>query len=310
MVLTGACLRLPHGVAFLDDLHLAVANRAGSVVVLPLPAQLPTGGGNCAIAPLRELAAPTDRGHAVPGSLRVSGQDAADAALWVCHNQSNRLLRHALQTTDGLPVAQGTVALQEGLDLPDGMAFSRDQRWLAVSNHCGSVVYTYRRPLADAQASPDGVLRGVRFPHGLAYSADGRHLLVADSGAPFVHVYTGTDGAWEGVRYPAARVRVMADAQFEAGHLHVEEGGLKGLDLSPDGRVLVVTAALMPLLAFDVVRLLANLPASAPPAALDVGYELHVLREQERRRLRTLVESRSWRLAAPLRWLAARLRLR
>lgn len=64
----------------------------------------------------------------------------------------------------------------------------------------------------------------------------------------------------------------------------------------------------MPLRCFDVPGLLAGLPSSAPPVFADVDYQLHVLDAFEQRRLRTLVQSRAWRLAAPLRWLARRLR--
>lgn len=282
-------LKLPHGVHFVDERTLVVANIGGTCALYVLP----EGEGT-------ELAEQTALPHAEPGCVRLAGRGTADAALLVCGSRNHALVRYPLQAGNS-PGAPQTL-LHRWLDLPDGVALSRDRQWLALSNHGAHSVLLYRYAQCGTEVDPVGLLRGVRYPHGLVFSADGRHLFVADAGAPFLRIYAAdAEGDWTGVRHPVRSLRVIDERTFAAGHSVPQEGGCKGVDLHPDGRWLALAAVLQPLLLLDVQQLLAEGPAAAPPAHQDVPYELHVLAQQERRRLRTLADSWSWRITAPLR---------
>ena len=74
--------------------------------------------------------------------------------------------------------------------MPDGVAVNRDNRWIAVSNHGGhSVLLFENSPQLNLNSRTDGVLAGVACPHGVRFTPDDNFVLVADAGAPYVHVY-------------------------------------------------------------------------------------------------------------------------
>ncbi|HEY1385429.1 MAG TPA: hypothetical protein VGF43_17525, partial [Dongiaceae bacterium] len=171
------------------------------------------------------------------------------------------------------------------LNLPDGVSASRDGSWIAVSNHNTHNVLLYDNTRAlHGESVPDGALRCVYYPHGLRFTADGRHILVADAGAPYIHVYAQDGQGWGGVRNPAASIHIMADAVFARGRNNLQEGGPKGLDIDRGGAVLVATSEHQPLVFFDLPALLARVPAT--PEVLDVRYELGILEHADRLRAR------------------------
>ena len=147
----------------------------------------------------------------------------------------------------------GSPLLARGLDIPDGVAHSPDGRWIAVSNHNEHCVRLYdtSRPLGP-DAEPDARLLGVDYPHGLRFVENSRRILVADAGAPFVHVYTCPDGRWRGEQRHGCRLRVLDEDTFLQGRSNPQEGGPKGLDLDRSGRLMVITNEMVPLAFFDL----------------------------------------------------------
>jgi hypothetical protein len=248
----------------------------------------------------------------------------------VCNTFGNTVSRHLVDVAGQYRLRSSEVLLRKWLDLPDGARVSPDERWLAVSNHSSHsvLVYAYAASLND-HADPIGILRGVRYPHGLRFTSDGRFLLVADAGAPVVHVYAQGIAGWHGVRYPIATVRIMEDALFAGEQPHPEESGPKGIDVDRDSSVLAVTSQRQRLAFFSLPALLEHASRldhtseqwHLKQSAADVGYELGIMqllkaREKETEasasRLAALVtymwNSRSWRMTAPLRRLDAILR--
>ena len=119
--------------------------------------------------------------------------------------------------------------LKKWISIPDGVAAG--QNWIAVSNHnCHNVLVYENNGLLGQFSDPNGVLRCVRYPHGLRFTSDGRFILVADGGAPYVHIYRKDDSGWYGVRNPLKSCRVLRDQDFLRGQTAVYEGGPKGID--------------------------------------------------------------------------------
>jgi hypothetical protein len=143
------------------------------------------------------------------------------------------------------------------------------------------------------------------------FSPDGRHLFVADAGSPHVHVHARDGGAWHGVHYPVASVRVMDDDVFGRGRYNCREGGPKGVDVDRTGRMLVVTAECQPLACVDVTDLRTLAPGEHLDPDHDLRYELGVVEAagalvgervgELERQLTTITTSRSYRLARQLR---------
>jgi DNA-binding beta-propeller fold protein YncE len=245
-------LKSPHGLCFLDDETIAVANRDGGVHIFALP---PAGVGSerRVIEPLRTITGDAATPIRRPGSVASFPLDRDRLELLVCHNYSNLVTRHVLDRRRNLASIRDDLLLRRDLDVPDGICVSRDGRWIAVSNHNTHEVLVYRRDAAlGPESAPDAVLRNVICPHGVRFTGDGRHVLVADAHAPYVNVYASGASGWEGVHDPVRTARVLSPATYFQGRANPQEGGPKGLDLDPGMNVLACTTEFQTLAFFDV----------------------------------------------------------
>jgi len=301
------CLKEPHGVAFLDDDTIVVANRLGDVDVLRVPADA-AAHQPVELPPIDLGPGPGFELLNAPGSIAVAGGAHGDVEMLVANNSGNTVTAHTLDS-DPIAVTSTNVRLRRGMDYPDGLAVSADGEWIAVSNHRAHTVMLYQRSSSLHEDSVPGcILRGVSYPHGLCFSPDGRHLFVASTGGPFVHVFARDGQMWRDVRYPAVSVRVMHEDVFRQ-HPRFDQGdgGSKGIDLDRDGHVLAVTSAYQPLAFFEVAAIL-DLSTGQCDDARHVSYELDVVEEHTRKvkaRIEALERSRSFRVTKPLRSLNA-----
>jgi hypothetical protein len=271
--ISSSALSYPHGVDFLDDDTLAVANRGGGVAIFKLQ---PGQSGVCDLSPIQVLE--PGRGSIVftPGSVSVAPGEDGRCELLICNNYADNVSRHVVDRNGDCSILQSEVLLRKWLNLPDGVCASRDGRWIAVSNHNSNSVLLYDRSEAlNEDSSPVGVLRGVAFPHGLRFSADSRRLFLADAGAPFLRVYACGDEGWHGTRMPAASIRMMDEQVFRPGRKNPQEGGPKGIDFDRAMTVLVTTCEYQPLQFLDAAAVLALAPSGSP--VVEVEYELGVL---------------------------------
>jgi DNA-binding beta-propeller fold protein YncE len=263
-------LTAPHGVDWLDDRTVIVADRAGRMGLVEVP---PSRSGVAADVHADLL--PFEGEFAAiygPGSVTVVERDEHGAEVLVCNNWGNRLTRNRLRRGEPWVVTASEVCLERLLDLPDGVATSADGAWLAVSNHNRQVVVVYEGGAAptggpeDVDRLPVGVLRGTSYPHGLRFTRDGQELVVADAGSRDVHVYRRGEQGWSVAGYPSAALAVVTADEFAAGNSGPGEGGPKGVDLDPTERVLAVTCGEAPLRWFDLRAVRAAGPHE--PAAL------------------------------------------
>lgn len=322
--LTSSHLQAPHGLDFIDEQHLLVANRKGQLCLFRLPED-----SHAPIADAIPIDLP-DRPFDSPGSLAVRRLDERLCEVWVCDNFVHRVVHLRLDYRSGY-VEHRTAQLEKWLDVPDGVALNPHNQWLAVSNHNLQSVMLYGNPdSVQPSSDPQAILGGLHYPHGLRFSRSGRQLLVADAGAPYVHAYQTGVGGWQGVLMPCRSWQVVDTALFQREQKNPQEGGPKGIDLDNTQRFLAVTCSGMPLAFFDLGSQLQTDPPAdcitpaTPYSASQVHIELQRLQQNrsERQHAAGIVEraaeaeawvqamqrSRSWRLTAPLRWLAGRLR--
>ncbi len=148
--------------------------------------------------------------------------------------------------------------MEQGLNIPDGIAVSNDGRWIAVSSHGTQDVKLFdsSAPLGP-ESDPAGVLRRANYPHGLRFTSDDRYILVADAASPNVYVYERGQ-SWAGTRDPARSVAVLDEATFVRGHTNPEEGGPKGLDIDKTGTLLAITCEEEQLAFFALNSVLGN----------------------------------------------------
>lgn len=316
--LSSPALQWPHGLDFIDNDTLIVTSRRSDVALFKLPAgerHVPSHE----VLPIARWPSDGTTLLNAPGSVAVTRVEDDVCEVLICNNRGHTVTRHRLDCDAGRAIRHSEVLLQKYLRIPDGVSVSPDRRWIAVSNHTTHNVLLYEKsPALNADAEPDGILRGVHYPHGLRFSADGRHLFVADAGAPYLHIYAQHPDQWRGVRNPIATVRIMDDEVFGRGRHNPEEGGPKGLDIDARSNVLVVTSECQPLAFFDVPALLQHAFAGGSvreQTILAISYELSLMQEsrtmaEKATEANTLRDSMSWRITAPLRRLNSALRRR
>jgi hypothetical protein len=245
----------------------------------------------------------------------------------VCNGNSHYVTHHLLDAAAGFSHLDAQLLMQNGLEVPDGVALDLNAEWVAVSNHDRHIVALYRNDefLAPGNA-PAAQLRGVSYPHGLCFLAGGRILLVADAGAPHVAVFHRDPSGWCSLAEPNAVFRVLDDAVFERGHHNPREGGPKGIDVHEPWGLMVTSCAEQPLAFFDICDIAAGVDAPAPEDAVNPGSPsaspadrtrvtvLRLVRDVAareaavtaavRKEVGLMRASWSWRVTAPLRALA------
>jgi hypothetical protein len=254
LVVDSPDLSAPHGLAWIDDHRMVVANRVGRVRVFEVPLVWPASR-RATLKSIKTLWGLPFARIQHPGSVCTYVDRHGHLQVVVCNNYIDRVSRHSLVVGPGpgsaIRVRRDEWLLRTGLAIPDGVAISPDQEWLAVSNHRSSEVFVYRQsPGLGVRSSPDAVLDGVACPHGLCFSADGRSLLVADAGSPFVYIFQTGSTDFASDRLVRRKVRVIDDQTFLRGRGNEQEGGVKGLDVSSDGEITVTTCEQQPLAFF------------------------------------------------------------
>lgn len=247
-------LASPHGVDFLRDDVIVVANRAGWLTVHRVPS-VDAWRDRMNVEPLCEVdsawfgrkgATRNLEGRNVlcgPGSVRVWASE-----LLVACNFENTVTRHRYRLQSGaIEIDAGAIVAQAGLEIPDGIAASHDGRWLAVSNHNDHGVEL----ICMADGSRAGRLRdaGLRYPHGLCFDPAGAALYVADAGERELHVFVSGTGEWTGsssssaFTLPAVEPEAFRKTKASVGEERFRklEGGIKGVDVDRTGRLVVTT---------------------------------------------------------------------
>jgi glycosyltransferase involved in cell wall biosynthesis/WD40 repeat protein len=244
----------PHGLAFLDDKTLIVANREGGASVLMLPPR----NAEIRIVELPDLGViPSNLWLYSPGSVSAIRLKNGQYDVLFCNNYAHYVSRHILDMTEPFSVKQNKILLAKGLKIPDGVSFSNDGRWIAVSNHGKHCVFLYENtPELTQDSEPSGILHGVSFPHGVRFIAEDRYILVADAGAPFVCIYENSNNCWAGRFDPVSSFRVMSNGVFTLGRNNPQEGGPKGIDVNESINLLVTTSDKQPLAFFDLQEVL------------------------------------------------------
>ena len=261
---SSAMFKSPHGVHWIDDATLIVANRSGGVQIYALPPCDPVVK-SVVLQPVAQISKLNFRHLHTPGSVSVFPRTRNEIEVLVCNNYSHRVSRHHLERGNDFKFHAHETYLQSGLRIPDGVAHSPDGRWIAVSNHARKCINVFdASKQLDANSEGSARLVGISYPHGLRFSLGGHFMITADAGEPFVHVFQKNGEGWEGDIMPVASIRVMDDEVFARGRIHPdkhiginrEEGGPKGIDLWGESGIMAVTCEEEPLAFFDVSPLL------------------------------------------------------
>ncbi len=297
-IITSRALRQPHGLHFLDDDHLVVANRRGDVVIFDI-SRAANEPGEYRLEPAGVFRSRRAGRTYVktPGSVAVSPDDANPhrRRLLVCNNDWHTVSAHSVDLGDPMRLASEGVRIESGLAIPDGIDVSADRRWVAVSNHVfGQVLFYEDGPALGPKTPPTFVVPGLVCPHGLRFAGDDRRLLVGDSASPYLLVVDRHGERWNAADTTTRWVRMTDDETFWRRRVDAREGGIKGIDVDRSGRVLVITRHLEALGFYEVDQAIAA--AVEPDESLLA--ELRVRRDRSLRAQKSDVLRRRWSAAA------------
>ena len=254
--LTSPSLRGPHGLAFLNDQTLLVVNRWGTAPIFKIPSGNKTEK-HFDVRPLFTIGAADEHQLESPGSVSVSRLDNEHFEVLICNNYVHNVTRHILAMGEHPKILSSEKLLSKGLVIPDGVAVTSDNRWIAISNHSRHCVFLYENTAKLHQKSrPDGVLRNINYPHGVLFTPDNNYAIVADAGSPYVNIYAVNGNSWKGARNPRGTVRVMEEETYLRGRINSQEGGPKGIDIDNSASVLVATCDEQLLTFFDLPAML------------------------------------------------------
>ena len=127
-----AALAKPHGLAFIDESLVIVANREGDMPLLRLP---PPGTAGDKLEVQAHEVIRSDLWLHSPGSVCCYEMLPGQHQVLVCNNYANYVTRHTLEVNGELAATKDELLLARGLEIPDGVAISSSGRWIAVSNH-------------------------------------------------------------------------------------------------------------------------------------------------------------------------------
>lgn len=256
-------LAITHGVDFLNEETIVVANRDANLAFFSLK-DISEFGNQQTIEPIYEIRSPffgragtrrllRDRPiYCGPGSVRCS-----QGTFFVCCNFKNTVSAHGYQLSKGiLTVDSGRIIAQDGIEISDGVAISRDTKLLAASDHDHHRIIVYRRNLfqderlsSDSKFSVVCTLNDTRllYPHGLCFDKDGSTIFVADAGSSHLYIFR-TNDEWNSnmetcsTTIDAVDMEAFAKSQMAVPEsVRMLEGGAKGIDIDPSGRYIVTT---------------------------------------------------------------------
>jgi hypothetical protein len=257
LIISSNAFKEPHGVSFLDEEHVTIANRAGDVSIFELPALGKVKKHH--LDPICNIPNSDETKVKTPGSIASYKEVNNSHHILVCNNFSNTITSHHYCLSDKTFVENNGIIISKHLGTPDGISISPNKCWIAISNHDTGEIFLYRNILNNnrkVKLKLKAKLGGIVCPHGVRFSPDGNYILVADAGSPYLHIFSSKDGGWEKLNEPTKSIRIISQDKFIEGRENPMEGGIKGIDVSNDFSVLVTTNAKQILSFFDLDRIM------------------------------------------------------
>lgn len=252
----------PHGISFLGEDHLLVANRGGELGLFERPHEISSVVTEVHLNTVCSYAGSRLRPIRAPGSVDCFRISEHRYRVLVCNNYIHTVVSFEIDVSTGFKTKDYSIVCRRLLSIPDGISISPDKKWVAVSSHDTHeiLVYKYNREFSSLSnislinriKKPAGRLSGTFYPHGLRFSPDGKTLFVADAGMPYIHAYYSEDGNWSDRRWPQSVFRVMDDQTFDVEINNPGEGGIKGLDIFHNGKFLATTTEHQPLKFYEI----------------------------------------------------------
>ncbi len=237
-------LDYPHDLSFSPDgKHLAVANRVGNSITIykrDLSLNRYESHPIASIQGSRSQISFPDAVRFSPVENVIAVANMYSHTITLYHFQGDHYDRRPFQ-----------VLTHRILQIPDGLDFSKDGQLLAVTSHDSHSVVLYQRKEGSQGFyvnTPIQALQGPQtlfcFPHSVAFHPVKNDLTVSCSqGRKNVHFFSTTES---GLYATAPELSLEILEMYDESTIHLldqlhQEGGVKGIAFTPDGKGLAIT---------------------------------------------------------------------
>lgn len=253
--ITSLSLYQPHGVCWINNNHIIVANRSTDTVIFELPKKHSKLRLN--LEPISSIKVDKIDLLNYSSCLHIYNLGLGLYEALICSNEGHYVSSHILDGNRKFLSLSSIILLKDDLNVPDGVVVSNDKKWIGVSNHDKHNVYIYlNQKILDQHTQPSAVLNGPLYPHGIIFYNDDHYIFVADAGTPYVYGFFSSSGDWKGQFKPFIKLKVMEDAFYKAGHVNSQEGGPKGIYISQNTNLLIITCDQVRVAFFDLKKIL------------------------------------------------------
>lgn len=244
-------LKNPHGVFWLDDSTIAVANREDATCIFKLPKKFTKKNYLISLNPISKINCDNIDHLMTSSCICADTSQTGLNELLICSNYAHYVTHHLLDAN--YAVIGSATLLKDGLNVPDGVAISANKKWISISNHDDHTIFVYQNHIElNPQSKPNAVLHGVGYPHGIKFFGNDHYIFVTDAGSPFVFIFFNPSPNWQGKFYPCSKIKIMNDKMFNRCHTSHQEGGNKGLYIDDKRGLLMISCEQIPLACFDI----------------------------------------------------------
>jgi hypothetical protein len=253
--ITSPSLNQPHGIFWIDNEHIIVANRSTDTAIFELPKKHSKLSLN--LEPISSIKIDKIDLLNYSSCLHIYNLGLGLYEALICSNEGHYVSSHILDGNRNFLSLSSIILLKDDLNVPDGIVVSNDKKWIAVSNHDKHNVYVYlNQKILNQHTLPSAILNGPLYPHGIIFHNDDHYIFVADASAPYVYGFFSSSGDWKGQLKPFIKLKVMEDAFYKAGHINSQEGGPKGIYISQNTNLLIITCDQVRVAFFDLKKIL------------------------------------------------------
>ena len=134
----------PHGVAWINNKTIVVANRLGGAFLLALPNKSKSKDQKRVwLTPFRTLP-PLTAEHTSADCVTAHAIGKGFYEILLCSNNGHYISSHLIDTRQDFHVERSCILLKRRINVPDGVALSDNKAWIAISNHDNHTVFIYK----------------------------------------------------------------------------------------------------------------------------------------------------------------------
>ncbi len=243
-------LNFPHGLSFIDSTTLLVCNRFGGINIFKIPDNKEGCLQSFTLTPVKTI--PSNLPSIVnPSGVAIIKNENNIIECLIINTQTSFASKLFIDTKKGFELIDSEILLKNELNFPDAIDISEDGKCIAICNHHNKKTFVYEnKSNLNVNSVPDAVLTGFIHPHGVCIIND-NYIAVTSASDPYVRLFFNNNKTWKGTYTPYVEIKLM-DAQSFEKFKAPRDGGIKGITLVKNTKVIALTGGCFPLKFYDL----------------------------------------------------------